>query len=201
MIASSAHSLRDRHRAATIDIILSAVGQCLSDTVLSDLTFAQVALHAQMGERTIYRHFPTKEALLNAWWVRHKEEIGQPEFPDTPDAIIAFPRRAFPLMDEQAQIMRGAVLSPQGRAMTLAQNQARQDAMLAIVAQAAPSLSSHDRIALAAVLQLLQSATAWLTMRDYWALSGQQSGAAASQAIKTLLAAAARGDFNGDQTK
>lgn len=187
--------LRERLRQATVDTILEAVSTCLSDTGLNDLTFAQVALAAGMGDRTIYRHFATKEALLAAWWAKHKEELGQPRFPETAKATISFPLRAFPSMDKQAFVIRGAVLSAQGRAMTLSHNEARQLAFLKVARDVAPDLDPKEHEELAAIIQLLQSATAWLTMRDYWSFDGERSGAAASLAIKALLNAARRGDF------
>lgn len=61
-------TLRDRQKAATRDEILRAVGRRLETTSLEDLSFAEIAAEAKVGERTVYRHFPTKEALLGAFW-------------------------------------------------------------------------------------------------------------------------------------
>jgi AcrR family transcriptional regulator len=61
-------NLRDRQKAATRDEILRAVGRRLETTSLEDLSFAEIAQEAGVGERTVYRHFPTKEALLGAFW-------------------------------------------------------------------------------------------------------------------------------------
>ena len=195
MISVAPTTLRDRQRRTTVDTILAAVGICLADPALATLNFTQVAEVAGVGERTIYRHFPTKDALLNAWWAQHKAKIGQPDFPDTPAAVAAFPLRAFPLMDKDNAIMRGAVLSPQGRALTLAHNDKRQAAFLKTVKDAAPDLCAQSQRDLAAIIQLLQSATAWLTLKDYWGLDGEQAGAAASVAITTLLNAAAQESY------
>ena len=60
--------LRDRQKAATRDEILRAVARKLETTPLEDLSFAEIAQEAGVGERTVYRHFPTKEALLGAFW-------------------------------------------------------------------------------------------------------------------------------------
>lgn len=62
------YSFRDRQKAATRDEILNAVGRRLETTSLEDLSFAEIAQEAGVGERTVYRHFPTKEALLGAFW-------------------------------------------------------------------------------------------------------------------------------------
>jgi len=61
-------SLRDRQKAETHDQILGAVGRKLESGSLEDLSFAEIAAEAGVGERTVYRHFPTREALMGAFW-------------------------------------------------------------------------------------------------------------------------------------
>lgn len=61
-------SQRDRQREETREQILRAVGAQLETRSLEDLSFAEIARDAGVGERTVYRHFPTKEALLGAFW-------------------------------------------------------------------------------------------------------------------------------------
>ena len=63
-----ASSLRDRQKQATRDQIMHAVARKLESGPLEDLSFAEIAAEAEVGERTVYRHFPTKEALLGAFW-------------------------------------------------------------------------------------------------------------------------------------
>ena len=63
-----APSLRDRQREETREQILRAVGRQLEADSLEDLSFSDIAKDAGVGERTVYRYFPTKEALLGAFW-------------------------------------------------------------------------------------------------------------------------------------
>ena len=188
-MTQAAPALRDHHKAVTHQLILDAVSRCLEDVALSDLSFARVAAEAGIGERTIYRYFPNKEALLSAWWDAHKKQIGQEKFPDSEAALIAFPRRAFPLFDEEGEVIRGAVLSPEGRAMTLRANDKRQASIRSAVRAALPGIKEPDLTRYCAVVQLLQSATAWMTMKDYWNLDGVAAGEASAEAIATLFEA------------
>ena len=75
-------NLRDRQRAETREQILRAVGRQLETRSLEDLSFSDIARDAKVGERTVYRHFPTKEALLGAFWAwMQSEAFHQPERP------------------------------------------------------------------------------------------------------------------------
>ncbi len=75
-------NLRDRQREETREQILRAVGRQLETRSLEDLNFAEIARDAGVGERTVYRHFPTKEALLGAFWAfLQNEAIRQPDKP------------------------------------------------------------------------------------------------------------------------
>jgi AcrR family transcriptional regulator len=152
---------RERQRDATAEIILAAVGRCLEDVELTELTFTQVARMAGLGERTVYRYFPNKEALLDGWWRAHKTRLGQDAFPDT---------------------------------ITVARNAERQAAIRrAVQTELGPEATEEMVLAVCASVQLLQSATAWLTMRDYWNLEGDQSGQIARRAIQAIFTAARNG--------
>lgn len=72
-------NLRERQREETREQILRAVGQQMESRSLEDLSFAEVAKAAGVGERTVYRHFPTKEALLGAFWAfMQTEALAEP---------------------------------------------------------------------------------------------------------------------------
>ena len=54
---------------------------------MEDLSFAEVARDAGVGERTVYRHFPTKEALLGAFWSWMQNQAVAPERPRAPRSL------------------------------------------------------------------------------------------------------------------
>jgi len=63
-----ASPLRLYRKEATREVILQAVRRRLELGSLEDVSFSQIAADSGVGERTIYRYFPTKEALLGAFW-------------------------------------------------------------------------------------------------------------------------------------
>lgn len=58
--------LRTRQRAATRERIIEAVHEVLAEENPTTLSMPQVAARAGTSLRTVYRYFPTKEALVDA---------------------------------------------------------------------------------------------------------------------------------------
>jgi glycosyltransferase involved in cell wall biosynthesis len=82
--------LRDRQRAETREEILRSVGRQLEAGPLEDLSFSEIAKDAGVGERTVYRYFPTKESLLGAFWAWMQNQAVAP--PERPRPAQALPR-------------------------------------------------------------------------------------------------------------
>src|SRR5579872_4204102 len=87
----SPQNLRDRQREETREHILRAVGHQLEAGPLEDLSFSEIARDAHVGERTVYRYFPTKEALLGAFWAWMQSQAVAPP-PEKPKAQRSLPR-------------------------------------------------------------------------------------------------------------
>lgn len=179
--------LRDRQKADTRELILDAVKRLLRDRGLGELSLASVAREAGITERTVYRHFATREQLLEATWAAVNDRLGMREFPRTAAELVERPRQVFPAFDGQGEIVRAMLASPQGRELRLRVNKQRQAAIRAAVRDARPGLREPAFTRLCAAVQLLYSASGWATMTDYWDLDSEEAGRAASEAIAALL--------------
>lgn len=180
--------LRDAHRDLTRGRIVEAALNLLREGKPGDLTFSGVAARSGMTERTVYRHFETREALMAAAWARINELVKTPEMPNSPVALTGQPLTAFPAFDAEEKLMRMLVLSPEGHALRLSANAKRVTAIRTAVRAARPELKDPEFTRLCAAAQLLDSSFAWLMMKDYWGLNGNEAGRAASDAIAALLA-------------
>src|SRR5258708_26876411 len=81
-------NLRDKQREETREQILRAVGHQLEAGRQDDLSFSEIAKDARVGERTVYRYFPTKEALLGAFWAwMQSQAVAPPERPKPPRSL------------------------------------------------------------------------------------------------------------------
>ena len=154
-------------------------------------TFSSLAKAAGVPERTIYRYFPTREALLEGLFDFANQRIGfHGELPSDAEALATLVRRSFPGFDEIAPVVRELLIAPEGKLARLKHKAARPRASLALVRREAPELDSKRRRQLAAVLQLLSQAATWQALREYWDMDGAEAAEASARAIELLLAGA-----------
>jgi AcrR family transcriptional regulator len=153
-----------------------------------DLTFAKVASAAAVPERTVYRHFPTREALLSAVFDWANRRIGFDGYlPTDRSQTLALVRRAFPGFDEIAPVIRELLVAPEGSLARLSNKHERQEAAMAVVRSEAPALDPASARRIAAAVQLLTAAATWQTLRDYWDMDGEEAGETAALAVELLL--------------
>lgn len=186
--------LRRRQQAATRDTILEAASAIVEERGLDGLSYAAVAARAGVQERTIYRHFPTRADLLDSFWAWVNREAGIAGFPRDEGELRRLPPEVYEGFDRRAGMMAALVYSEAGRGFRLRVNAERQTAYRAALADRLRGLDPAVADRVCAVMQLLYSATAWATMRDFWQLDGRAAGETVAWAIECLLAAIENGD-------
>jgi AcrR family transcriptional regulator len=182
--------LRAAQAQATRDRVLAAVRSMLEADPDSALGFDELAAASGVNRRTIFRHFPTKQALLSAFWQSANASLGVKFWPDSERDLVELPPDLFASLDGIEGIVRASHSSGAGREMRLQANAERQAAFRKSLAATTAGMKRQDARRLEAVVQLLFSATAWQTMRDYWGLPSRESGEAVSWAIDALIRAA-----------
>lgn len=182
-----ASPLRDEQAQATRDRILDAVRTLFEADPDSALGFDEIAATAGVARRTVFRHFADKEALLDAFWARTNQSMGVRFWPENERDLVTMPPDLFEALEGIAGIVRASHASAAGRAMRMRANPERQAAFRASLAQVTATLDPVRARQLEALVQLLFSATAWQSMKDYWGLDGRAAGEAVAWAIATLL--------------
>jgi AcrR family transcriptional regulator len=152
------------------------------------VTFRAVAERAQVTEMTVYRHFPSRDELLQGLWQHLNARM---------DPSIGMPASVTQLLGQHGALLEGfdriapeiiaSLCTPQGREMRAALNDRRRRAFRAIAQEAGPGLGADARTRAAAILQLLHSAHAWMSLREQWGFDGRQAAAATRWAIEILL--------------
>lgn len=182
-------SLREARAGMVRERVLEGVAAVLAAG--DDLTFAKVAKAAGVPERTVYRHFPTRETLLAAvfdWANRRIGFAGEP--PADRPAVTALVERAFPGFDDIAPVIRELLVAPEGLLARLSSKAERQAAAVALVDAEAPGLDAADARRVAAAVQLLTTAATWQALRHYWDMDGDDAARTATLAIDLILDAA-----------
>jgi AcrR family transcriptional regulator len=186
-------SLRRDQSEATKVRILSAMAALMDEGGGQEPTNRAVAERAQVTEVTVYRHFPSRELLLRALWAHLNRQAGvNAGLPETVEDLRA---RIAPLLasfDAAPAHITARLTTAQGRAARASLDPERRQAFLAVVAQAAPDLPEGERAKAAAMLQLLYSGYAWLSLREQWDLAGPPAADAVAWATDALLAALSR---------
>jgi len=147
------------------------------------VTMAAVAARAGVTERTVYRHFESRDALLKIVWEALAKAL---VWPETVDGLIDSPRRRFPHWDKSPQFIRSIVYS---RAALDARKSAVRErrATFACVSGAMPLMDEATARRRAAIVELLSSPYAWEVLGQLWEFDGSEAAEAASEAIEVLL--------------
>ena len=177
-------SLRSRLHDATRGVILDALIEQLADTGAFEFSMFELARRANVSARTIYRHFPTREALFAALGARVNEELGTQEPPRTLDAAMELVRLQFASFDTHAALVTAELVTRQS--FRSPARSARLEALQKVVADAAPNASEPTRRHAAAVIACLSSAHAWAHLREDLQLVGRDAGEAVAFAIDAV---------------
>ncbi|NKC30608.1 TetR/AcrR family transcriptional regulator [Falsiroseomonas selenitidurans] len=179
--------LRQAQASDTRARILQAVEHLLQAMPEAPLSFDAVAAQAGVERRTVFRHFPNKAALLAAFWEGMNQRVALRTWPQNEADLRTLPAETFAGFDRHEGVIRAALASGAGREMRLAANEERRRAFRTSLAEVAQGVPPERAEQAAAVIQLLYSAGAWQSLKDYWQLDGRQAGEAVSWAIGALI--------------
>lgn len=179
--------LRERLAQETRELIFRGAAKVLEDEAHDELSYAAVAQAAGVAERTVYRHFPTKDQLLDAVWQWTREQMGFGRYPADPRELLAMLPEVYRGFDRHARLMQGYLFSQAGRRLQQRYAARRRKSLRACLAEATAGLTAADRRNAEAVIQLLYSGRGWSALRDNWGLSGEEAAQAAAWAVQVLL--------------
>ena len=172
-------------------MILAAVGTILSAGNTDAVTFAEVARVAGITMRTIFRHFPTREELLSAFWKWQLEQTGGQTIlePTSIESLLEKIKEFFASLDSEENLIRAVISSPEGRDIRKEANRIRLEKMLEFVKKIVPELSKRDRHNMASGIISVSSVLSWLFMRDNCGYDGKRAGEAAAFTVQLIIEA------------
>ena len=166
--------------------ILTAYAELIEEVGTDDVSFRLIALRAGVGERTVFRHYPTRTELLlaTAAWIEGTifTRAESESIFDVPiairEAMEAYDRRpelAYVVAETAMRGVHGSDPAP---------HREEFDGMLR---RDVPSLDDDDRRAVVAALCHLDSSATWVTMRRELGMSGRDIADAATWAAEAIL--------------
>lgn len=172
------NSARRQKAAQTRERIVRAGSELVHEFESWDwrgLTFRAVADRAGVGERTVYRHFPTEHHLHDAVMQRLEVEAGVAYEDLTLDNLGAVTARVFASL--QRFSVRQVVPTPDDSAF-VSSDVRRREALLRAVSEAAPHLSGAQHRTVAGLLDVLWSPASYERLVGVWGLDAEEATSA-----------------------
>jgi AcrR family transcriptional regulator len=184
--------LRDEQQQQTRERILEAAIGLIAEDGLAELTVPGVAERAGVSLRTVYRHFPTKDDLIDSVGEFRDAQFGVSGPPSSIEELLENTPALFEGFAARDDLVRAADVSAAGRQIHDRARRRRATALRRIFEEVTGDLSPAEARRLVATVQVLWSTRAWLTLHDNWEMDGREAGRAAQWAIATLVEEARR---------
>ena len=166
------NSLREEQAALTRTRILDATVALLAEGGEGDVAMPDVATRAGVSLRTVYRNFPSRDALLDAVanWITAQFRTQMVTFPASASEY-ADSAEFLHVVFELEPLYRALFASAAGRAAHVRSNVNRSALIQKAFADELDGLSAAQRRRFAALMHLVQSSNSALLMHDYSELS------------------------------
>jgi AcrR family transcriptional regulator len=169
MVQASGATLRDTHKQMTRDRIVRAVADLVAEAHPASVSVPAVAERAGVGVATVYRYFPTKQALLDASAMVLGEDgtVGTLEaYPTSFAELTSVLAGQFASIARNIGLARNQLASPLGRQLRQVRWEAKQGAVTKALEGSGIDPASPEGQRFAAVADVLTSSTAVLELHD-----------------------------------
>jgi AcrR family transcriptional regulator len=187
--------LAERKRRVTREAIMEAAAAVIREEGI-DFSVQDVADRVGVAHRTVYRHFESRERLLDAvirWRDAQFEADGAPE----PRRLDEFPEameRLFRAADRRPDLVRAGALMALVRGEQSESRTERTARLRRLIELECPHLPPEEVAGAFAVLRTLASSIGWYVLTTQFGLTGAQSGPAVRRALEALIADLRRRD-------
>jgi AcrR family transcriptional regulator len=161
-----------------VHIVETMISQ-LAETGGVDFSIRQLADAARVSERTVYRYFPDRDALLDAVNDHFSEVMStgrrEEELADL-DELARFVPDVFRDFDRHAAATKASILINPDPARLLPTQQRRTELIIDVCRRTFPDLPAADQRRLGQLIRTITSTFNWLRMREEFAMTADESG-------------------------
>jgi len=154
-------SLNTKKADFTKGLLIDAACELAETLEVAELSFKTVSEQAGISQRTMFRHFQTREEFLNALTERLYSQLKLPEFPDDVDGLLEYIAELYQKLDQQPRkvvLLLSADLLPR---VLETSAKARLMSLKQLLSRAFPKASKSDIEKTAANLRYVMSASSW----------------------------------------
>lgn len=182
-------SLRHQQQELTRNRIMEAACSLVAEGRIHSFTMHEVAARAGVSYASVYRHFPTREALLEEVyeWGQHAVFQAAPAPPRTADEIPAWAEKLVGLFEANAHLVHAGTMALTALGLVPKTQGERDEEIRGLIQEAAPGLNARELRLKAAVIRFLASSLAWATLRQRFGLSSREIAAALAWALQALV--------------
>lgn len=183
------NTLRCRQKKITRDHILEALAALISEGRIIDFSIKEVADRAGVSYASVYRHFPTREALLEALYEEASEIMAQtsPFRPHLLEEIPAMAEKTVAFFEEKATIVQGFTIALVANNIHPQSRRQREELVEQMVAQSGSHLAPEVARQSAAIISHLHSSLTWVILKQRFEFSAKETTDALTWALETLI--------------
>jgi len=187
-----------RNRERTRELVIEAYADLSLERGFNNFTMQDIADRVGISHRTLYRHFPDREAIVAGLYEEITEKVyapGSNRFASSAEIL----RHNYRVFGQYRRAMLVGSLMIEAGMLEAPGRGARTEYIRQLVEEAAPGLDPLGRRQLLGLARVVAGAMAWARLTsDEIGLSDDEAGAASSWALEALLRAAAdhEGDFS-----
>ena len=188
--------LRSRHMDLTRDLILEAVAALVTTQGSSNFSLQEVAERAGVSVRTLYRHFESREALLDALVVWVEEQVrlgGGMDLPSTADDIPRNVKVKFAMLDKYAPLLISIIKLDNAGLTHSAQSERGLEAIRRALSEVTRDLDPRVAEVVVWTIRQICSVRTWLVLREEAGIDGGRAGDVAAWAAEVLIEALRQG--------
>ncbi len=179
-------SLREEQAEATRKRIVDALVAQTAEVGRADFSIAEVAERAGVAERTVYRYFPTREAMLDA--INREADTGARAIAmrDPADMVEHF-HALFAWFEANPQLVEASHVSNVGREVRAHGRRVRGERTRQILAAMLPDVDDEVRLRAFAAFRTMFGSMTWRTMRHELGLTADQTRDAVEWVLRLVL--------------
>lgn len=185
-------ALRDRQVELTRDLILEALAGLIAEGRLAEFSIQDVADSAGVSLRTVYRHFASREALLEGFipWAEGRFRVaGGMELPTSAEGIAANVKGKFAALEQFAPLLAAVVKLDSATRIQREQSARNLVAMRSALAEVTFELDPKLAEAVVWTIRMICSTKTWLALYEEGGVDAAHAGSAAAWAVELLVEA------------